>query len=144
MFFSFLTAIVAVSSVPVLIFFLEVVAALSHRDRPVQPVDRGAPRRLAVIIPAHNESTGILPTISDIKPQLKDGDRLLVIADNCSDDTAAVAATAGAEVVTRADMTRIGKGYALSWAIDHLSAAPPDLYRRCGGFGQRPGPVPKS
>jgi cellulose synthase/poly-beta-1,6-N-acetylglucosamine synthase-like glycosyltransferase len=127
MFFSFLTAIVAVSSVPVLIFFIEVVAALSHRDRAVQPVDRGAPRRLAVIIPAHNESTGLLPTISDIKPQLKDGDRLLVIADNCSDDTAAVAATAGAEVVTRADMTRIGKGYALSWAIDHLSAAPPDL-----------------
>src|ERR1700761_87287 len=97
MFFSFLTAIAAVSSVPVLIFFIEVAAALSHKERPVQPVDRCVPRRLAVIIPAHNESTGILPTISDIKPQLKDGDRLLVIADNCSDDTAAIAAAAGAE-----------------------------------------------
>src|ERR1700733_13505531 len=105
-FFSFLTAVAAVSSIPVLIFFIEVVAALSHKDRPLQLVDRGVPRRLAVIIPAHNESTGILPTISDIKPQLRDGDRLLVIADNCSDDTAAVAAAAGAEVVTRDDMTR--------------------------------------
>src|SRR6201996_4166295 len=108
----FLTAIAAVSSIPVLIFFIEVVAALSHRDAPLPPVDRGAPRRLAVVIPAHNESTGIVPTIADITPQLKHGDRLIVIADNCSDDTAAVAAAAGAEVVTRDDMTQVGKGYA--------------------------------
>ena len=127
MIFIFLTAIAAVSSIPVLIFFIEVVAALSHRDAPLQPVDRGAPRRLAVVIPAHNESTGIVPTIADITPQLKHGDRLIVIADNCSDDTAAVAAAAGAEVVTRDDMTQVGKGYALSWAIDHLSDAPPDF-----------------
>jgi cellulose synthase/poly-beta-1,6-N-acetylglucosamine synthase-like glycosyltransferase len=126
-FFSFLTAVAAVSSIPVLIFFIEVVAALAHKERPMQPVDRSVPRRLALIIPAHNESTGILPTISDIKPQLKDGDRLLVIADNCSDDTAVIAAAAGAEVVRRDDITRIGKGYALSWAIDHLSGAPPDF-----------------
>jgi cellulose synthase/poly-beta-1,6-N-acetylglucosamine synthase-like glycosyltransferase len=127
MVFFILTAIAAVGSIPVSIIFIEVVAALSHGDAPLQPVDRSAPRRLAVIIPAHNESTGIIRTIVDIIPQLKRGDRLIVVADNCSDDTAAVAAAAGAEVVTRDDMDRVGKGYALGWAIDHLSAAPPDF-----------------
>jgi glycosyltransferase involved in cell wall biosynthesis len=57
-----------------------------------------------VIVPAHNESAGILPTIEDIKRQLSPGDRLLVVADNCSDDTAAVAAAAGAEVIARDDV----------------------------------------
>src|ERR1700733_560526 len=104
MVFFILTAIAAAGSIPVSIIFIEVVAALFHRDAPLQQVDRSAPRRLAVIIPAHNESTGIIPTIVDIIPQLQRGDRLIVVADNCSDDTAAVAAAAGAEVVTRDDM----------------------------------------
>jgi cellulose synthase/poly-beta-1,6-N-acetylglucosamine synthase-like glycosyltransferase len=49
-----------------------------------------------------------------------------VVADNCLDDTAAVAAAAGAEVLTREDPLHRGKGYALDFAIRHLasSAAP--------------------
>src|SRR5262249_53204018 len=66
-------------------------------------------------------------TVDDIKPQLKQGDRLIVVADNCSDDTAAVAAAAGTDVIARQDATRIGKGYALAYAIEHLRRDPPDL-----------------
>jgi cellulose synthase/poly-beta-1,6-N-acetylglucosamine synthase-like glycosyltransferase len=120
-------AIAVIAGIPVWIFFIEVVAALLERDGPVQPLNARASRQLAVVVPAHNESTAIIPTIADIKPQLKEGDRLLVVADNCSDDTAAVATAAGAEVIRRDDVTRIGKGYALGWAIDHLSKEPPDL-----------------
>jgi glycosyltransferase involved in cell wall biosynthesis len=80
-----------------------------------------------VILPAHNESIGIIPTIKDIKPQLAKSDRLIVVADNCSDDTAAVAAAAGAEVIARDDPTQIGKGYALGFAINHISPDPPDF-----------------
>ena len=55
------------------------------------------------------------------------GDRLLVVADNCSDDTAAVAASAGAEVIERKAADKIGKGYALDWGFRHLAVAPPDV-----------------
>jgi glycosyltransferase involved in cell wall biosynthesis len=84
-------------------------------------------QRIAVLIPAHNESAGILPTIADIKGQLLTGDRLLVVADNCVDDTSAVAAAAGAETIERHEPTKIGKGYALDFGLQHLSVNPPPI-----------------
>ena len=53
------------------------------------------------------------------------GDRLIVVADNCSDDTAAVASSAGAETVERNEPAKIGKGYALDHALRHLALDPP-------------------
>src|SRR5262249_18472589 len=53
--------------------------------------------------------------------------RVLVVADNCTDDTAVVAAAAGAEVTVRHDLMRVGKGYALDWGLRHLSVDPPDV-----------------
>jgi len=123
-----LIAVVVVLSVPVAVLLVEVFAALSFGEaKPPVPGTTRSSQRLAVIIPAHNESAGIVPTIEDIKPQLKPGDRLIVVADNCTDDTAAVAASAGAEVIQRNDLAQIGKGYALGWAINHVSADPPDF-----------------
>jgi cellulose synthase/poly-beta-1,6-N-acetylglucosamine synthase-like glycosyltransferase len=51
---------------------------------------------------------------------LRPGDRLLVVADNCSDDTAEVAEAAGAEVVKRSNLENVGKGYALDFGLRHL------------------------
>ena len=51
-----------------------------------------------------------------------DGFRVLVVADNCTDSTAALARTAGAEVLERHDPARRGKGYALDFAF-HTSQA---------------------
>src|SRR5262249_1802992 len=45
-------------------------------------------------------------------------------ADNCSDDTAAVARSSSAEVIERNDLTKVGKGYALDWGINYLRGAP--------------------
>ena len=39
----------------------------------------------------------------------------------------AVAGATGIEVISRNDLTQIGKGYALGYGIDHLSADPPDF-----------------
>lgn len=127
---TFVTALLAVVAgllaIPVAVFVLEVVAAvvLPRRELPARSVTRP---RVAVLVPAHDESAGILPTLTDIKAQLQPGDRVLVVADNCSDDTAAVAASAGAEVTERNDRTRIGKGYALEWGLNHLSADAPGI-----------------
>ena len=83
--------------------------------------------RLAVLIPAHDESVHVLPTIASLRQQMAPSDRLLVVADNCSDDTAALARAAGAEVIERQDAARRGKGYALAFGVDHLRADPPDM-----------------
>ena len=59
--------------------------------------------------------------------QLQPGDRFLVVADNCTDDTPAVARAAGAEVVERIDPVRRGKGYALDFGVTHLRNCRPDI-----------------
>jgi cellulose synthase/poly-beta-1,6-N-acetylglucosamine synthase-like glycosyltransferase len=83
--------------------------------------------RTTVLIPAHNEGAGILPTIRDVQAQLGPGDRILLVADNCTDDTAAIAEAAGAEVIVRTDQARRGKGYALEFGVRHLGFNPPDV-----------------
>jgi cellulose synthase/poly-beta-1,6-N-acetylglucosamine synthase-like glycosyltransferase len=81
----------------------------------------------AVVVPAHNEGEGVRATLRSLKPQMRTRDRLIVVADNCTDNTAEVAASEGAEVLVRTDPERRGKGYALQYAVDHLREAPPEV-----------------
>ena len=118
----FVWGLAALLFIPALVFFLEVIA--SFLPSPKHP-SGAAPSSIAVIVPAHDESEHIKNTLGDIKAQLRDCDRLIVVADNCTDDTAIVAQSSGAEVIVRNDPDRRGKGYALQFAIDHLRAAPP-------------------
>jgi cellulose synthase/poly-beta-1,6-N-acetylglucosamine synthase-like glycosyltransferase len=128
-FFSVLIAsVAAVLAIPVATFLVEIIAAIAPPRRAFPGPPRGQrSQQVAVIVPAHNESTALLPTLADIKAQIGVNDRLLVVADNCSDDTATVAAAAGAEVVERNEPERKGKGYALASGIKHLEFAPPDI-----------------
>lgn len=122
-----IVALAVLFAIPTAVFVTQVVAAvaLPQPDHPGSPVT--LPRqRVAVLLPAHNESSGILPTVADVKAQMRAGDRLLVVADNCTDDTATVAAAAGAEVVERNEPEKRGKGYALAWGLRHLAADPPE------------------
>src|SRR5438552_3929554 len=99
-----LVALAAVVVVPVAVFLVEIIAAIALRRRDSLITFNGEARgRIAVLVPAHNESAGLVPTLADIKTQMRPADRLLVVADNCVDDTAAVAGGAGAEVLTRND-----------------------------------------
>lgn len=88
-----------------------------------------SPARLsmAVLVPAHNEQAVILATLANLLPQLQPGDRLLVVADNCTDDTAQLARQAGAEVVERFHDTDRGKGFALDFGVRHLASQPPEV-----------------
>jgi cellulose synthase/poly-beta-1,6-N-acetylglucosamine synthase-like glycosyltransferase len=80
-----------------------------------------------VLIPAHNEKLVIDRTVSTLRGQLQAGDLLLVVADNCEDETANVARAAGATVVERTDAIRRSKGYALDFGIRELEKTPPDV-----------------
>ena len=109
---------------PVAVLFMQVLMALpAHRAREMPAGTRPA---IVVMIPAHNEELGIAATLRDITPQLEVSDRLIVVADNCSDDTAKIATESGAEVLQRFDSEHRGKGYALAFGVRHFERNPPD------------------
>ena len=86
-----------------------------------RPVPTHRRLRFDILVPAHNEAAVIGRTIASLR-QLdwpRDGFRILVIADNCDDDTADLARDAGATVIERRDDARRGKGYAVEAGIAH-------------------------
>jgi cellulose synthase/poly-beta-1,6-N-acetylglucosamine synthase-like glycosyltransferase len=103
------------------------VAALPFRGAIASTRGDGERGRLAVIVPAHNESAGISSTLAALCPQLREGDRLIVVADNCTDDTAAIARSFGALVLERQHETERGKGYALDHGVRFLEVDPPEI-----------------
>ncbi len=113
--------------VPVGVFALECLMAARHPHAAnrAASVRRGRPH-VAVVIPAHDEEAVIGRTLAALASHLSAQDRVLVIADNCSDGTAAVAAGHGAQVLERNDREQRGKGHALDFAVRHLAKSPPD------------------
>ncbi len=79
--------------------------------------------RIAVLIVAHNEASVIEPLVLSVKNALSSHDRVYVIADNCTDDTARLAAGAGAAVRSRSTGGPDGKGAALQWFINQERTA---------------------
>ena len=80
--------------------------------------------RLAAVVPAHDEEANIAACVASLKRAGTSSLPLevVVVADNCSDRTAAIAAQSGARVLVRNDVSRRGKGYALDFAFRQLSA----------------------
>jgi cellulose synthase/poly-beta-1,6-N-acetylglucosamine synthase-like glycosyltransferase len=91
----------------------------------------GSPgRRVAVLVPAHDEAALIERCVRSLSAQTYPQElyEVIVIADNCGDDTAALARKAGAVVLERREPDARGKGQALRWALDRVLASkpPPD------------------
>jgi GT2 family glycosyltransferase len=99
-------------------------AARGARRRTAPAAAPGGNLRLAVLVPAHDEEAGIAATLAALTGAAYPDEerRIIVIADNCSDRTAAVAVAAGVEVWERTDPQRRGKGFALIWALERLLA----------------------
>ncbi|WP_448561440.1 glycosyltransferase family 2 protein [Trichothermofontia sp.] len=111
--------------IPITVLLAECLLALLPSQK-LQPIPGSvAASSIAILMPAHNESLGIAPTLQALLPQLAPADRLVVIADNCEDDTAAIAEAAGAIVIERQDHDRRGKGYALQHGLQWLATDPP-------------------
>ena len=117
---SVLTFVIAV---PLCVFCAEVWAGLGAT---VEPDPGAPPRRTTVLMPAHDEAAGIARAIATVLAHGAAGLDVLVVADNCRDDTAAAARAAGARVVERHDQAHRGKGYALAFGRDALMADPPE------------------
>lgn len=110
-------AFLVLAAAPLLYLGLTTLAALLPRRAlpPGMP-----PRRIAIIIPAHNESLLIGDTVAQALAlnYPSEAFTVLVIADNCTDDTAALARAAGARVLEREGNP--GKGQGLNDALKLL------------------------
>ena len=98
-----------------------VLALAALRYRPPRGVGART-KRAAVLVPAHDEEASIARCVHSLLEQDYPDElyEVVVIADNCTDDTAGVARKAGAEVLVRDEPNARGKGQALRWAFDQL------------------------
>ena len=99
-------------------------ATLFSQRLPV-PRPQSRQRFFDIIVPAHNEAAVIARTVASLRKIDWPAERfrIIVCADNCTDETAAKARAAGASVIERHDPTRRGKGYALDFAFQSSRAA---------------------
>lgn len=99
--------------------FFYIPVALLKKQRPHRPAE---PHRFAVLIAARNESAVIGQLIDSIRAQDYPASlvEIFVAADNCTDNTAAIAREHGATVYSRRDPQHVGKGYALRFLLGRL------------------------
>lgn len=103
--------------IPSLLLFFEIMLGQVK----LKPVFLGMKRDACVIlIPAHNEELLIGQTLKSLKNEISTFDRILVVADNCTDSTVSICQKNGVEVIQRLNKQQIGKGYALDFGIHYL------------------------
>lgn len=113
-------------ALPTAVLLAEVLSACFGRRK--RRTSSSVPRpRAVVLVPARDEDSNIGATLRSVRTQMAARDRLVVIADNCSDRTAEVAIENRAEVFERSDKTHCGKGYALDFGVRLLSDRPPEV-----------------
>lgn len=99
---------------------LTILALFTKRVKDFKTIKK---RRFSIVVPAYNEEKGISKTLYSLfgmiyPKQLYD---VIVIADNCTDNTAKIARNLGAIVLERNNPDQRGKGYALRWAFDKIA-----------------------
>ena len=114
----------AIVLIPCTIFFWECLAAFIS-DSSNANLENSERPQTTVLIPAHNEAAQIEEVIETLLPQITDSDRIIVIADNCHDNTAELARSTGVTVLERENLTDRGKGYALDYALQQIKQDPP-------------------
>ena len=95
-----------------------------------RPTAEVAPHlHVTVLIPAHDEERTVPDAIRSVAASDYPADllRVVVVADNCADGTAAVARGLGAECLERFDAADRGKGFALAFGLARVLDAPTDV-----------------
>lgn len=92
--------------------------------KPKKYAETDKSKRYAVLIAARNEEKVIANLINSINSQDYPSDQLdvFVVADNCTDSTAAIARGCGATVYERFNKEQVGKGYALNFLLKNIDA----------------------
>ena len=104
------------------LYLLLVPLAARFRPPARRQASPGTGTSVAVIIPAHNMEKFIARCIAALRAcRLPRGEsRIYVIADHCTDDTAARARASGVTVLERT-AEPAGKTYAIAWGLEQLN-----------------------
>jgi hypothetical protein len=104
-------------------------AAARGRRAPAPTVDDPGRLHFAVLVPARDEERSIGATLESLAAMDYPAAQfeVVVLADNCRDDTAEVAAAAGATVWSRVDPSGGSKGATLAWGLERLWAERPEV-----------------
>ena len=107
--------------------YLAILSILALFAREKQSFAARGKRRFAVVVPAHNEEISLSRTLRSLKGINYPGDlfEIIVVADNCTDQTANVARREGIIVMERTDTSKRGKGHALRWCFDKILSETP-------------------
>ncbi|HWP82699.1 MAG TPA: glycosyltransferase [Bacteroidota bacterium] len=114
--------VVLLGVVAMVMAYLALLSLLAFLTKPRREFAVNTLRRFTIVIPAHNEAGTIERTLHSLNRIEYDLERytVVVIADNCSDQTAEIAWAHGATVLERNNRAKRGKGYALAWAFERL------------------------
>ena len=123
--------VIAVALLPLAVWRSSRRSAMCSPGSWKSPPSRACPRArfgsdaLLFLVPAHDEELLIGRCVGSLKAMDFPAERreIVVIADNCSDRTAALAAAQGARVLERSSARERGKGHAIGWALDRLDSA---------------------
>ena len=111
-------------------FFVEIIiGAFLYRSSKQYKIQTKVLRDVSsvILVPAHNEESVIAQTLENLTKSIDEHDRVIVIADNCDDQTASIARTFGFEVLERESRDQRGKGYALAFGLASIEDNPPDI-----------------
>jgi GT2 family glycosyltransferase len=102
------------------------IASFFYRGYPQEARGVRPRTRVAVLVPAHDEAALIARCVRSLLAQAYPSHLygVIVVADNCTDDTASIARFAGAETFVRDESRARGKGRALRWLIDQVLQRP--------------------
>ncbi|MCD8181442.1 MAG: glycosyltransferase [Firmicutes bacterium] len=111
-----------IGAVFILLYFYQAVYFIVPFVKKDKPHKETKLHRFAVLISARNEEKVISTLVDSIHHQDYPQDLIdiYVIADNCTDNTARAAKNAGATVFVRNDLEKVGKGYALDYALNKI------------------------
>lgn len=103
-----IVALVAIAVIAIVAVSFEVIAALMSisprrrvlnelRGQDLMTAEAGARVRVTVLVPAHNEEFSLPTTLAALAKQTRPPDRVIVVADNCTDRTVEIAHEMGHE-----------------------------------------------
>jgi cellulose synthase/poly-beta-1,6-N-acetylglucosamine synthase-like glycosyltransferase len=123
LFLVFCYLLLTFAALAVAYYWFLALTAWTMRPAHALPPDGTATHRFVILIPAHNEGRDIRETLRSCKALDYPRDRfeIVVVADNCTDDTADVARAEGVACLERVDRQLRGKGHALAWGFEQIA-----------------------
>ena len=104
---------------PSFIFILASLLAIFAKEKRRPEIRSG--ENIYTLVPAHNEEKVIQFCLESLlRADNSNADCIYVVADNCADNTAKLAAKFGVQVLQRKDTANRGKGHALNYGFNHI------------------------